>query len=164
MGYFVIVPHIMASPEGFEPSTPGLEGRCSVQLSYGEYNLKSVCRLYSRSFPFPCFLFLDCCLLDFGLLLDLGLLLSDTFRSANFSFVTLDVVTNGFHYGVRYLFLFEHFRHHCLIKPQEFNPGDYKHSVLVNRYSESVSFVKAIICIAQSYFSHIRKLHCPFVR
>ena len=25
----------LATPAGFEPAAPGLEGRCSIQLSYG---------------------------------------------------------------------------------------------------------------------------------
>jgi len=34
----------LARPEGLEPSTPGLEGRCSIQLSYG----RVLCMLVER--------------------------------------------------------------------------------------------------------------------
>jgi hypothetical protein len=36
----------MARPAGLEPATLGLEGRCSIQLSYGRFNLASIKRDY----------------------------------------------------------------------------------------------------------------------
>ena len=32
----------LARPAGFEPATHGLEGRCSIQLSYGRNTLKTL--------------------------------------------------------------------------------------------------------------------------
>ena len=39
----------LARPEGLEPSTPGLEGRCSIQLSYGRVD----CMLLERQSAGP---------------------------------------------------------------------------------------------------------------
>ena len=43
---FVIIIYIkhanLARPAGLEPATPGLEGRCSIQLSYGRSSLSCV--------------------------------------------------------------------------------------------------------------------------
>ena len=46
LGYTPIASNKMVSPQGFEPRTHGLEGRCSIQLSYEPtLNLKKMERM-----------------------------------------------------------------------------------------------------------------------
>ncbi len=42
---FLDNPQIVARPAGLEPATPGLEGRCSIQMSYGRVSLRVLCVL-----------------------------------------------------------------------------------------------------------------------
>ena len=34
-----ISPSLLVRPAGLEPATPGLEGRCSIQMSYGRFSI-----------------------------------------------------------------------------------------------------------------------------
>ena len=45
LGYTPSFVKKMASPQGFEPRTHGLEGRCSIQLSYEPANLERMMRI-----------------------------------------------------------------------------------------------------------------------
>ncbi len=42
----------MATPAGFEPATVGLEGRCSIQLSYGAIKAFMIPKLTFAGFTF----------------------------------------------------------------------------------------------------------------